>query len=636
VTEAQPFLKWAGGKAQLLPELVKYVPEAYGRYVEPMVGGGALFFHLQPQRAMLADLNGELINCYEVVRDHVQDLIKALHAYVNEEGFYYQVREQDPAALEPVQRAARTIYLNKTCYNGLYRVNKKGKFNVPFGRRKNPVICDEVNLRAAHRVLQGVELICADYKDLLREYAQPGDFVYLDPPYYPAGGYADFKRYTKEFFYEEDHIELRDEVCRLVEMGCWVLLTNSNTEFVRKLYEGFDYEVVDTRRSISSKASTRKGQDLIVVATRPTQTTYSQLSFVATRPTQRTPSQSSLRGKRLLEHFPGTRYMGSKYRVLPFIWQCVNDLDFSSVLDAFSGSGAVSYMFKQYGKQVVSNDFLHFAYHFARAIIENSDVRLDDDDVEKLIQPNSNAGAFIADTFKGLYYSDEENAFLDSLRANIELLADPYKKSLALAAISRACMKRRPRGIFTYVGDRYDDGRRDLRISLQQHFLENVQAFNAAVFRNGQDNLAFNCDVFDLDVGGDLVYLDPPYYTPHSDNDYTRRYHFVEGLVRQWQGLQIQHRTKTKKFKRYPTPFISKDTVHPAFDQLFAKFQNSILVISYSSNSIPEKGELVAMLKKYKGHVRVHQVEHLYSFGTHGHKSGSSANRVREFVFVAY
>lgn len=617
----KPFLKWAGGKKQLLPHLMRHIPITYGKYIEPMVGAGALFFHLQPKKAILADLNEELINCFQVVRDKVQELINELKKYINEESFYYSIREQNPMELTPVQRAARTIYLNKTCYNGLYRVNKDGKFNVPFGRRVNPTILDEPNLLAASMALQGVKLVKGDYKKVLKKKARPGDFVYLDPPYYPAGGYADFKRYTKEFFYEEDHIELRDEFCRLVDSGCSVILTNSNTDFVRKLYEGFDYEAVETRRNISSNASMRTGQDLIVIATKPA---------------PRKPVQLSLWRGRLLEHFPGTRYMGSKYRLLPFIWECVKDLKFDTVLDAFSGSACVSYMFKQYGKRVVSNDFLHFAYHFAKSLIENSGVILDEDDIDLLMQPNPKAGSFIADTFRGLYFKEEENRFLDSLVANIELLKNEFKKSLALSVISRACMKRRARGIFTFIGDRYDDGRRDMRISLQQHFLENIKTFNAAVFDNGHNNLAFKNDVFDLNIHTDLVYLDPPYYTPNSDNDYTRRYHFIEGLVRQWKGVEIQSHTKTKKIKRYETPFISKDTVHDAFDKLFKKFKETILVVSYSSNSIPDKADLTEMLKKYKKHVRVQQVEHIYSFGTHQHKVGNNANRVREFVFIAY
>jgi len=618
---ARPFLKWAGGKTQLLSKITRYVPKDYGQYIEPFLGGGALFFYLRPQKAVLSDLNDELINCYQIVQNNVQDLISELKGYVNEEDFYYQIRERDVSKLSPVERAARIVYLNKTCFNGLYRVNRAGKFNVPFGRRKDPTICDEATLWAAHEALQGVKLIWGDYKTVLQEHAQPGDFIYLDPPYYPAGGYADFKRFTKEFFYEENHYELRDLFRCLVEKGCWVLLSNSNTDFVRKLYDEFDYKAIDVRRNISSKADSRTGEDLLVIATYPK---------------QKTPSRLTLTGSKLLENFPGTRYMGSKFRILPFIWQYVEDLPFNTVLDAFSGSSCVSYLFKQHGIRVISNDFMHFTYHFAKALIENSKIRLDDVDVGMLMTPNSKASTFITDTFKGLYFSDDENLFLDSFRANIEQLHDPYKKSLALAAISRACMKRRARGIFTFVGSRYDDGRRDLQINLQQHFLENVAAFNAAVFDNGQKNVALNCDIFELDVDADLIYLDPPYYPPNSDNDYTRRYHFVEGLVRNWEGLEIQYQTKTKKFKRYETPFISKDTIHDAFDRLIEKFQDKILMISYSSNSIPEKNYLVSLLKKYKSEVRVHQVEHSYSFGNQGHKVGNNANQVNEFVFVAY
>jgi len=616
----KPFLKWAGGKRQLLSELVSFSPRTYNKYIEPFLGGGALFFYLQPKKAILSDLNEELINCYIVVRDKVQDLIKELISYKNEEQFYYQTREIFPSTLDPVQRAARFIYLNKTSYNGLYRVNKKGNFNVPFGKRNKTTICDKSTLIAAHQALQGADILWGGYKNILKKHAQPGDFVYLDPPYCPAGGYADFTRFTKEFFYEEDHIELRDEFSHLVKMGCWALLTNSNTDFVRKIYEGYDYKVVDTKRNISSKSETRTGEDLIVISTQPP---------------KKTPSLLSLRGGKLLEHFPGTRYMGSKYRILPFLWECVKDLPFQTVLDAFSGSACVSYMFKQFGKRVISNDFMHFPYYFAKSLIENPKVRLKDKDIQFLMQQNSKAVSFISDTFKGIYFTDEENKFLDSLRTNIELLKNPYKKSLALAAITRACIKRQPRGIFTFVGDRYNDGRRDLQINLQQHFLENVEIFNAAIFDNGQENLAFNCDIFDLEVEVDLIYLDPPYFTPRSDNDYTRRYHFLEGLVRQWKGVEIQQHTKTKKFKRYETPFINKDTAYEAFDRLFKKFRKSILVVSYSSNSIPGKSDLVHMLKKYKRSVHVYQVEHLYSFGTHGHKVGENANRVNEYIFVA-
>lgn len=621
-SKVQPFLKWAGGKTQLLAELTKYIPQKYGTYFEPFVGGGALFFYLKPKNAVLVDTNPELVNCYAIVRDEPGKLIAALKkGFVNREEYYYKIRDQKPDKLDPVSRAARFIYLNKTCFNGLYRVNKEGRFNVPFGKRINPSICEERKLLAAHKSLQGVQIICDSYDKVVRFETKRGDFVFFDPPYHPVGGHSDFKRYTKEFFYEEDHIALRDLVKELVDRGVFVLLTNSNTEFVRKLYNGFEYKIVNTRRNISSNAETRTGQDLIVIAT------------VAQK---KTPSYFSLQSDQVLKNFPGTRFMGSKYRVLPFIWDCIKDLPFESVIDAFSGSGCVSYMFKQAGKRVISNDFMHFSSHIANALIENSSVKLNHHDVRLLLSPNKRNSGFISKNFKGLYFTDEENRFLDTARANVDLLADRYKKSIALSALARACMKRRARGIFTFVGDRYNDGRRDMKMTLREHFEENIAAFNNAVFDNGQQNKASNGDIFDLNLKADLVYFDPPYFTPKSDNDYCRRYHFVEGLVRKWDGLVIQEHTKTKKFKKYETPFSARNTVDKAFDDLFNKFKDSILVVSYSSNSIPSKSGLIELLRKYKNEVIVHQVEHLYSFGTHGHKVGHNANRVLEYIFVAY
>ncbi|MFH1061955.1 MAG: Dam family site-specific DNA-(adenine-N6)-methyltransferase [Candidatus Omnitrophota bacterium] len=580
-----------------------------------------MFFSLLPAKAILSDSNEELVNCYKVLRDDLDNLIGALKKYKNDEEVYYKVRQQNPNKLSVVKRAARFIFLNKTCYNGLYRVNKEGKFNVPFGSRKNPTICEEVKLLNAHRALQGVNLICDNYVSVVKKHAEEGDFVFFDPPYYPVGGFSDFKRYTKELFYEEDHIELRDLVSELVGRGVYVLLTNSNAEFVRKLYDNFQYKAVKTRRNISCNAATRTGQDLIVIATKPQ---------------KKTPSYFSLQGKQILEKFPGTRFMGSKYRVLPFIWDCVKDLPFDTVIDAFSGSACVSYMFKQQKKKVISNDFMSFCGQLSKALIQNSKVVLDKKDVEILLSYNLKNNKFISTTFKGLYFSDEENQFLDSMRSRIEQLGNEYKRALALSALNRACLKRRARGIFTYVGHKYDDGRRDMKIDLRQHFLENVEAFNHAVFNNGFKNESFTGDIFKLDVKADLVYIDPPYCSKSSDNDYTRRYHFIEGLTRQWEGLKIQLHTKTKKFEKYNTPFSSKDTIFSAFDSLFQKFQDSILVVSYSSNSIPSKSQMINLLKKYKDEVIVHQVEHLYSFGTHGHKVGDNANRVLEYVFVAY
>lgn len=622
-SQVSPFLKWAGGKSQLLKSLSKYIPANFGKYIEPFLGGGAFFFYIRPKKAVLADSNDELIHCFSVVQNNVTELIQQLKTYKNTKNFYYDVREQYPENLGHFERAGRFIFLNRTCFNGLYRVNKQNRFNVPYGLYKNPKICEESKLLAANQALRQATITCQDYKRVLKEYAMPGDFVYLDPPYYPVSQYSDFKRYTKEFFYEEDHIELANEFRNLVEIGCHVLLTNSNCEFVRQLYDDFSYEIVDTRRLINKDASKRNnGQDIIVFATSP-----------ARRALKGIGRQNS--STTFLRNFPGTKFMGSKYSILPSIWDCVKNLDFETVFDAFSGSACVAYMFKQHGKRVITNDFLNFCYHFSKALIENNADTLSSSDIDFLLSPNPSADRFISKTFEGLYYSKEGLIFLEQVRANIELIQSPIKKSLALAALTRACLKKRPRGIFTYVGNRYNDGRRDLQMSLEEHFIENIEAFNRAVFSNGFENKAYNTDTLQLNVATDLVYIDPPYYTPHSDNDYTRRYHFVEGLCRRWAGLDIQWNTKTKKFKKYETPFGSIDLIYEAFEKLFDMHRENALVVSYSSNSIPTKTELASMLKKFKRTVEVHQVQHKYSFGNQGHKVGNNANDVREYIFIA-
>jgi len=270
---------------------------------------------------------------------------------------------------------------------------------------------------------------------------------------------------------------------------------------------------------------------------------------------------------------------------------------FESVLDAFSGSGVVSYMFKTKGKTVYSNDFMTFCSNVAKAIIENNTITLNQKDLAFLLEPGDGDG-FVANTFQGLYFSDEENIFIDDLRARIDKLQSPYKRALAIASLSSACLKRRPRGVFTYIGYRYDDGRKDLQKSLKEHFLESVEAYNKAVFDNGKRNIATNKDTMELRKHADLVYIDPPYYSPLSDNEYTRRYHFVEGLAKRWQGLQIQTDTKTKKFKKYPTPFGTKAGAYDAFDKLFEKHKDSILMVSYSSNAFPTMEQIIELLCK--------------------------------------
>jgi len=205
---AKPILKWAGGKTQLLGSLLPKVPASYNRYIEPFLGGGAMFFAMQPKSAIIADSNPELINMYRQVANKVEEVIGYLKNYENTEEAYYEIRKQDWEELPPVEAAARTIYLNHTCFNGLYRVNKQGQFNVPYGKYKNPKICDVDGLRAASAALGKAEILCGDYMLVLEHYAAPNDFVFLDPPYLPISEYSDFKRYTKEQFYEEDHVEL--------------------------------------------------------------------------------------------------------------------------------------------------------------------------------------------------------------------------------------------------------------------------------------------------------------------------------------------------------------------------------------------------------------------------------------------
>ena len=260
----KPFLKWAGGKTQLIPELLKFVPSNYNKYIEPFFGGGAFFFFLNPLNAVIADSNEELIITYKAVRDSVQDVITILNKYKNNESFFYQIRELQPAKLSAPERAARLIYLNKTCFNGLYRVNKKGVFNVPYGKRNNDFVNQDLLLDASG-FLKDKKIIHSDYIDTLRKYASPNDFIFLDPPYYPVGKYSDFKRYTKNFFYHNDHIALKTEFDRLVEIGCYVLLTNSAHPLILDLYKDYDIHVIETKRLISCNPNTRFGKDIIVI-----------------------------------------------------------------------------------------------------------------------------------------------------------------------------------------------------------------------------------------------------------------------------------------------------------------------------------------------------------------------------------
>lgn len=270
-----PFVKWAGGKNQLMPQIIRLMPSRFARYFEPFLGGGAVFFHIASynSNAFLSDINMDLINAYKIIRNHVEELITTLKYHQTEynkspKKYYYQLRDTTKV-LNNIENAARFIALNKTCYNGLYRVNKKGLFNVPIGRYKNPLICDTDNLRKMSIVLRrsGSYLGVIDYKKILVEKASEDDFVYLDPPFHPISNTANFTSYTNNGFTFDDQKELAIIFKELTIRGCKVLLSNSNTEEIRRLYSDFSHltEVAIVNRSINAVSSKRVGHKELLI-----------------------------------------------------------------------------------------------------------------------------------------------------------------------------------------------------------------------------------------------------------------------------------------------------------------------------------------------------------------------------------
>jgi len=264
-----PFLKWAGGKRQLLAHIEALLPERIDTYFEPFLGGAAVFFRLAAaqrfRRAVLADANSELVNCYRAIRDDVGAVVDALRRYRNDSAQYYRVRGRDPAKLTPAARAARLIYLNRCGYNGLYRVNSKGQFNVPFGRYRRPLICDEPRLRAAAAALKNVEIVCDDFATTLKR-VRPGDFAYLDPPYVPLSATASFTAYAARDFGRDDQERLAAVLRALASREIPALLSNSDCRTTRELYRGFDsIQRVPARRAINSVGHARGPVDEILV-----------------------------------------------------------------------------------------------------------------------------------------------------------------------------------------------------------------------------------------------------------------------------------------------------------------------------------------------------------------------------------
>jgi DNA adenine methylase len=253
--DARPFVKWAGGKRWLAAHAEKIKPKDWdGRYYEPFVGGGALFFALQPKRATLSDANGELISTYIAIRDNPDGVIESLQGYPFGERFFYRLRDQNPRAGHKI--AARLLYLNHTCWNGLYRVTRDGKFNTPFGRYENPTICDEYRIRAASRLLKGVSLLVGDFEASVSK-AKPGDFIYFDPPYITGHRNNGFHKYNRQLFSWAGQERLAKLAIRLAKKGVHVLVSNADHESIVQLYTGFHYHQLSRRSLIGGQMKSR-------------------------------------------------------------------------------------------------------------------------------------------------------------------------------------------------------------------------------------------------------------------------------------------------------------------------------------------------------------------------------------------
>lgn len=258
--ETYPIVKWVGGKRQLMFELLKNMPKNYNRYFEPFIGGGALFFELKPTNAYISDMNEELINLYNVVKNDVYELIEELKKHEISKEYFTNIRNIDRTKeykkWSDIQKASRFIYLNRTCFNGMYRVNSKGEFNVPFGNYKNPRIIDESNLINCSKLLQKTNIRTADFSEILK-FVKKGDFIYFDPPYVPLNETSSFTSYTKDGFDIDMQFKLREVCDELDSMGAKFMLSNSDTKFVNELYENYNIKKVFASRQINANPNGR-------------------------------------------------------------------------------------------------------------------------------------------------------------------------------------------------------------------------------------------------------------------------------------------------------------------------------------------------------------------------------------------
>jgi DNA adenine methylase len=266
-----PVVKWVGGKRQLLPEIEKYIPNKISTYYEPFLGGGAVFFHLQRRKAVVNDINEELINLYKVIKDNVDELIEELQKHENTSDYFYDIRELDRDKerydeLTDIERASRIHYLNKTCFNGLFRVNQQGEFNAPFGKYKNPDFVNAITLKAVSNYFNKADITfrCGDFEEAVKGIRR-GSFVYFDPPYDPVSDSSNFTGYDKGGFDRNEQIRLKKLCDKLNDRGVKFLLSNSATNFIKELYKDYRIEIVKAKRSINSKGDMRGEVDEVLV-----------------------------------------------------------------------------------------------------------------------------------------------------------------------------------------------------------------------------------------------------------------------------------------------------------------------------------------------------------------------------------
>lgn len=323
--------------------------------------------------------------------------------------------------------------------------------------------------------------------------------------------------------------------------------------------------------------------------------------------------------------FPSTRYQGSKYKIIDWISYQTRDLNFNSVLDAFGGTGSVGYMYKKNGKQVFYNDSLKFNYYVGIALIENNNIILDNNCLDFILKKHAEVKypSFISNTFEDIYFTEEENDWLDVVITNIREIKDKYKQALAYYALFQSCIIKRPYNLFhrknlyirTAKVERSFGNKKTWDTPFEDHFIKFVKEANNAVFDNGKENHVFNTDIFDLDISNiDLVYIDTPYISKKGLGvNYFDFYHFLEGIVfyDQWHNL-IDQGSKHKKIKNGKNEWCNKGEINGAFDRLFSKFQNSILVLSYREDGTPSISSLIEMLKRYKNKIEVKMLDYKY------------------------